>query len=397
MPEPSFRTVLLPLALMLGTQSLATMSGITIPVMAPAVAAELGIAVTVVGLYTAVLYTGATTGTLLGGGLIIRYGAVRICQAGLLCAAVGLLMAASGELWAMVLGAILVGFGVGPSTPASSHLLSRHSPASMMALVFSIKQTGVPIGAAMGGLIMPVLAITYGWRGGLVGAAIMCVLGAAVCQGFRGRYDADRDLGAPAFRGNPFAPLGLIMRHRGLRDLSIASFLFAGLQQSVNAFLVSHLVGQAAMTLVAAGVALSVAQAGGVIARIATGALADRTGWSREILGAMGLSMAAVVLPVAFVEPGWSNLAVLLACGALGATAIGWNGVFLAEVVRLAPAGRAGEATGGSLVFTFAGVVAVPPVVTLAAHLSGFSGAGYVLIAIPTALIALPLFKRAKA
>lgn len=397
MSEPSFRTVLLPLALMLGTQSLATMSGITIPVMAPAVAAELGIAVTVVGLYTAVLYTGATTGTLLGGGLIVRYGAVRICQAGLLCAAVGLLMAATGELWAMVVGAILVGFGVGPSTPASSHLLSRHSPASMMALVFSIKQTGVPIGAAMGGLIMPVLALTYGWRGGLIGAAIMCVLGAAICQVFRGRYDADRDLNAVAFRGNPFAPLALIMSHRGLRDLSVASFLFAGLQQSVNSFLVSHLVGQAGMTLVAAGAALSMAQLGGVIARVATGALADRTGWSREILGVMGLSMAAIVLPVAFVEPGWSNLLVLVACAALGATAIGWNGVFLAEVVRLAPAGRAGEATGGSLVFTFAGVVAVPPVVTLAAHLSGFSGAGYILMAIPTALIALPLFKRAKA
>ena len=46
---------------------------------------------------------------------------------------------------------------------------------------------------------------------------------------------------------------------------------------------------------------------------------------------------------------------------AFGATASGWNGVYLAEVARLAPSGQAGSATGGALAFTYAGVVAGPP------------------------------------
>jgi len=44
----------------------------------------------------------------------------------------------------------------------------------------------------------------------------------------------------------------------------------------------------------------------------------------------------------------------------LGATAIGWNGVYLVEVARLAPPGLAGQATGGCLFFTFVGVVVIP-------------------------------------
>ena len=45
-----------------------------------------------------------------------------------------------------------------------------------------------------------------------------------------------------------------------------------------------------------------------------------------------------------------------------GATAIGWNGVYLAEVSRLAGEAEASRATGGSLAITFAGVVATPPI-----------------------------------
>ena len=57
----------------------------------------------------------------------------------------------------------------------------------------------------------------------------------------------------------------------------------------------------------------------------------------------------------------------MLAARALfGATAIGWNGVQLAEVARLAPPGTAGEVTGATGFVTFAGVVIGPPLVRAA-------------------------------
>lgn len=60
------------------------------------------------------------------------------------------------------------------------------------------------------------------------------------------------------------------------------------------------------------------------------------------------------------IDEGWSTVATAAVFVAMGVTAIGWNGVFLAEVARLAPAGQASTATGGALFFTFGGVLIGP-------------------------------------
>ena len=63
---------------------------------------------------------------------------------------------------------------------------------------------------------------------------------------------------------------------------------------------------------------------------------------------------------------------------AFGATAIGWNGVQLAEVARHAPAGQAGTVTGASGFVTFAGVVIGPPTFALLAAVTGSYRVGFV-------------------
>ena len=63
-----------------------------------------------------------------------------------------------------------------------------------------------------------------------------------------------------------------------------------------------------------------------------------------------------------------------------GATAIGWNGVYLAEVARLSPAGQAGVLTGGTLFFTYFGVVAGPPAFAALVGASGSFALGYAAI-----------------
>ena len=76
---------------------------------------------------------------------------------------------------------------------------------------------------------------------------------------------------------------------------------------------------------------------------------------------------------------------VLILLAAFGATAIGWNGVFLAEVARQAPTGFASMATGGVSAFTFFGVVVGPPVFALLASTAGTYRAGYLALAVPMA------------
>ena len=59
--------------------------------------------------------------------------------------AVGLALPTLGWLPLFALGAFVGGLGQAISTPSSSHLLGRLSPPRFAPLVFSIKQTGVPL------------------------------------------------------------------------------------------------------------------------------------------------------------------------------------------------------------------------------------------------------------
>lgn len=81
---------------------------------------------------------------------------------------------------------------------------------------------------------------------------------------------------------------------------------------------------------------------------------------------------------------------------ALGATAVGWNGVFLAELTRLAPKERIGDVTGGSSFFTFLGVVVTPPLFHLVLGLTSSYGVTYALFGIPALLVGVMLLLTAR-
>ena len=77
-----------------------------------------------------------------------------------------------------------------------------------------------------------------------------------------------------------------------------------------------------------------------------------------------------------------------LVLAVFGASAIGWNGVYLAEVARQAPPGKASMATGGTLSVTFLGVVLGPPLFGALSGAFGSYRAGYLALAVPTLLCA---------
>ena len=65
---------------MLFQQAMSTMSGLTIPVLAPSIAMETGLSPSLIGLYTAFLYGGSMIAALVGSNFLIRFGALRVSQ-----------------------------------------------------------------------------------------------------------------------------------------------------------------------------------------------------------------------------------------------------------------------------------------------------------------------------
>ena len=393
MATPTGLVVTRALAATLVVQVLVSVVAFTVPVFAPAAAADLGIDPSNVGIYTSLVYLGAMAASLAAGGLTLRHGAIRLSQFMLVLAAIGV-AAVSGASWMLfVASALIVGLGYGPATPASSHLLARHTPPRLLGLVFSIKQTGVPMGAMIAGVLVPFLVVHFGWRGAAWGVAAICLVGTVLVQPTRREFDVDLKPTERVFRGGVVEPLRLILTSPHLRLLAFASFAFGSTQVSYGVFLVAFLVSAHGMDLQAAGFALSVAQAAGIGGRVLWGAVADRVGNARIVLAGLALGMAISVAATAFYPAAWPYGGLLVVAALAGGTCIGWNGVYLAEVSRLAPDGDVGRATGGALFITYFGVVVTPTLFGLLHTLSGAYTVGFLALAAMTGYVGFALFR----
>ncbi|SFM65877.1 MFS transporter [Variovorax sp. OV329] len=383
----------LPLAITTAIQVLVSAAVLTLPVMAPAVALALGTSPAYTGVYVAIVYGGAMLASLAAGTAVTRFGAIRMSQVGLLLCAAGLALSALPSLPAIALGALLIGLGYGPITPSSSHLLARTTPAHRMSLVFSVKQTGVPLGGVVAGAVVPGLMLWGGWQAALLAVAAANVLCVLLAQVLRKELDVDRDPQQKLVLGNLARPVRLVLAHPALRMLAGCSFVFSMCQLSLTAYLVTYLDAVLAYGLVAAGLALSLAQIGGVIGRVLWGYVADRWLGARRMLTALSVLMCVSALATALLDGRLPSVLVLAVLIVFGASAIGWNGVYLAETARQAPPGQASIATGGTLAVTYFGVVLGPPAFGALATVFGSYRAGFFALAVATALCTLALLR----
>jgi MFS family permease len=375
----------------LAIQTLVSTAMYCAPVMAPAAAPLLGVAPAAVGYFVSTAYLGSMIGTATAGGWVERFGPIRVSQAGMLLCGCGLALAASGTLPAVLAGALLIGLGYGPATPASSVILARAAPPGMLSLTFSLKQTGVPLGAAIAGATVPLAVLGLGWQGAAAAIGVSCAAFGLAIAPLREAYDSGRNRLAPVSLRSALAPVLLVLREPGIMPLAATSFIYGGVQITLVAYLVAFLTESFALSLVLAGFVLAASQLASVAGRVIWGIVADRALSRRATLGLLGVGMGVTALCALAAGPHWPLWLLFAFAVALGATAVGWNGVFLAELTRLAPPGRIGEVTGGSSFFTFLGVVVTPPLFHLVLGLTSSYGATYALLGLPALAAGLVL------
>ncbi|HTL27376.1 MAG TPA: MFS transporter [Burkholderiales bacterium] len=376
-----------PLAVTLSIQTLVAVAMYCAPVFAPVAVRDLGVAPSAVGWFIATAYLGSMIGSASAGGWITRVGPIRMSQAGLLACLAGLALAASATLPLVLLGAFVVGLGYGPTTPASSLILVRATPPSQVSLTFSIKQTGVPAGGAIAGLLVPALILGLGWRGGAVAIGIGCFALAVAIEPWRARYDYGLNPKAAVSLQSILAPVRLVLGERRLRQMAVTSFVYGGVQITLVTYLVTFLVDRFGLELVLAGFVMSISQVGSIAGRILWGLFADRFFRRRTMLGLLGLGMGISSIATLATGPEWPRWLLFAFASVFGATAVGWNGVFLAEVARIAPAAKVSEATGGCLFFTFLGVVVTPPAFNAVLAVTANYAAAYAAFGVPALIV----------
>ena len=192
------RKISIALPTMLAIQSFGTMCCFAGAVVAVQAAVDLGVKSTSIGIYTAVIYVTGMFSGLIAGSFLGRYGVIRTCQVALLVGALGLGLASAFPFWPVAIGAaVLLGMGTGPLNPAGSRILARHTPPQWQPFVFSVKQTGTPLGGMLAGLLLPPLMVLYDWRVAVVAISAIPLVMLFGLQLIRSNLDDDRD---PDFR-----------------------------------------------------------------------------------------------------------------------------------------------------------------------------------------------------
>ncbi len=367
-------------------------------VLAPAAARDLGVMAADIAYYVSLVYLAAMVSTLGGGAFNRRFGPIRFIQTGLCIAAFGSLLFAVGGVALAVVSALVVGLGSGPLTIASSHILARVSPPRLANVTFSLKQSGVPVGFAICGAVLPTLALDLGWRWAAASIGLLSIATAIAVQPLRALYDDERDTAGSRLPtlAEILEPLKLAWRDPILRPMCFIGMLFSATQAIVVNFTVVYAVDGLNMPYVLAGALLAAATVAGAFGRIFWGALADLLRRPTAVLAGVGGIVSLAAIAMAMSQPSWSTTSLYLVCAVLGSTAVGWNGVFIAESASRAPAGRAAEFTGATQLFVFCGALLSPLLFRAVLALTGAYEAGYLLLALGVATASFFLARAAR-
>lgn len=324
----------------------------------------------------------------------VPLGPVRALMAAVLIAAAGAALIATGAYALMIVGAILIGFAYATTTPAGSQILADNTPPAKRNRIFSLRQTGVPLGGVIAGVAGSALAAQYGWRSAL-GIFVIFLLATSIILLLAPRHFNESRPRTEFRFGRLFAlsnlrqPFLTLSEIPGLRLIALASIGFASVQGVLNAFFVTYLANGLGYDLKLAGLLFALNQALSVAGRVVYGFIADALGSPRLVLRGLSILSTASALAIASIGSDWPLTALMAVAGLSGLSVATWNGLFMAEVAGLAPE-RVGEAAAGATFFVFATYVVMPPLAGLV--IAGFGyRAAFVMAAVCVAITGIVL------
>jgi MFS family permease len=259
--KASYRSVLFAATL---SATLGTLPMFLVGALAIFIRADLEFGESALGAAASLFYVCAAVGSPPGGRLAEKVGerpAMAMAAALAFASALGIALAARGWV-SLAVCLMLAGIGVGIAQPASSLALVRGIPFHRQGVAFGLKQSSGAFGTLLGGLSVPLVGLTVGWRWAFAGAALLSV------PLLRVNKAAKREQVRP--RGSRAS-----VAMRPLRYLSIATLFAVMATSSVGPFYVESAVSGGIEPAVA-GALFAAGSVAAVVARMVWGHIASR-------------------------------------------------------------------------------------------------------------------------
>jgi MFS family permease len=250
----------------------------------------------------------------------------------------------------------LAGASNGIVQPAVNLMLARTIPVGRRGLAFGIKQAAVPLGSFLGGISVPLVGLTIGWRWAFA-IGVLAPVSAVLLIPRLGRESASGS------RRRDRTPT----RH-GLVSVALGAGLANGSTMMLGTFYVAGAVA-GGIAPAHAGLLLSVGSLLGITTRIVVGNIADKrdAGHFIRVRWMFGVAAAGFVL----LAIGQHPVVVLIGTGLAFAASWGWHGLLTYAVVVAHPTNPA-SATAMTQAGSYGGGVVGPIVFGVLSATVGF-------------------------
>ncbi|QGZ63151.1 MFS transporter [Paraburkholderia acidisoli] len=264
------------------------------------------------------------------------------------------LIGMSRNIWQLVALRLLAGFAGGYSS-GSTILVATQTPRHRSAWALGVLSSGIMAGNLIGPLLGGALPPLIGLRG------TFWVAGAAIFAAFIATCVFVKEAPRPvrAAKEQQSGGWSALPDKRPIVAMLVTGTLLMLANMSIEPIItvyVATLVHDPARVTFVAGLAMSAAALGSIVAASRVGRLADRIGHAKVIVGALALC-AVLLVPQAFVSAGWQLVALRFLMG------VSLAGLLpcIATVIRHnAPDHAAGSVLGYSVSAQFAGQVLGP-------------------------------------
>ena len=267
---------------------------------------------------------------------------------------------------------VLAGLANSWAQPASNVFIVRIVPPNRLGLALGLQKSAIPAAALLGGLAVPAIALTVGWRWAFVAGALFSV---AAALRIPAGHPGDRPVHADRRRrGKPDVPTAPLL------VLAVGVGFGSAASGGLSAFLVVSGV-EAGLSEASAAIMLTIGSIAGIGVRLLVGANADRYP-GRALTFISGMFGVAAI---AFLLLATENTALYLFATPLAfSTAYAWPGLFHLAVVKSNPSAP-GAATGLAMTGTFTGAVSGPVVFGVVAGSVSYpaawlTGAGFLVV-----------------
>lgn len=318
------------------------------------------------GLAVAIFFGVTAASTAMLGRLVQRQGVRRGLMGTMTCTVLGLLCIAAAHSSAQLdAGLVVAGIGNGAVHPTANGLLAARQ-AGQPGRAFGLKQSAPTAASLVAGLVVPIIALTVGWQWSFVA---MCVPGAAVA--FLGRSVAAGNGRA----AQPTTPHRVARRDADapLVVIAVAAAFGSAAGNVLAAFFVLYGVHAEHIPPSTAALVFALASFCGVVGRVTTGRVVDRTRLAATSLAA-GLAGMGVIGDLILASGSSAGVLTLLAGGVV-AFGLGWSwpGLLHYSVAMRDPS-RAPRATGILMTGFASGACLGPLILGELTKVIGYSG-----------------------